>query len=190
MKITNTLYAKSCAEWRHWLENNHQNLNEVWLIFYKEHTGKPSISYDDALDEALCYGWIDSIIQKIDEEKYARKFTVRRNIRKWSDSNKRRVERLIKESRMTQLGLEKIDDLKSFDQGPFVNKKPTLQIPPEIENEIKVNLKAWKNYQNLTASKRRNYLGWVMNAKKEETFKRRLKEVISVLEQNKPLELK
>ena len=158
MKITNTLYAKSCAEWRHWLENNHQNLNEVWLIFYKEHTGKPSISYDDALDEALCYGWIDSIIQKIDEEKYARKFTVRRNIRKWSDSNKRRVERLIKESRMTQFGLEKIDDLKSFHHVTSENTKPTLQIPPEIENGIKANLKVSELFEKFPV------IGFILSA--------------------------
>jgi uncharacterized protein YdeI (YjbR/CyaY-like superfamily) len=114
MEITNSVYAKSSAEWRNWLEINHKIQNEVWLIFYKASTGIPSISYDDALDEALCFGWIDSLIQKIDEEKYARKFTLRKNTRKWSDLNKRRIEKLMQEGRMTQFGLAKIDNLHYF----------------------------------------------------------------------------
>jgi len=90
MKITKTLYVTTRDEWRSWLEKNHKSEKEIWLIYYKKHTGKPRIPYDDAVEEALCFGWIDSIIKRIDEKKYAQKFSPRKQNSVWSDLNKKR----------------------------------------------------------------------------------------------------
>jgi hypothetical protein len=109
MEITNTFTAADRASWRKWLEEHGVNESEVWLVYYKATTGKPCISYQDSLEEALCFGWVDSIIQKIDEEKYARKFTPRRAGSKWSELNKHLVARLVKEGRMTEAGMAKVD---------------------------------------------------------------------------------
>ncbi len=105
-------YSKTPAEWWEWLQNNYDRSTGVWLIFHKKDTGLPSIDYEDAVNEALCYGWIDSIIKKIDEEQYARKFTPRNYNSKWSASNKVRIEKLIHSGRMTEIGLVKIEAAK------------------------------------------------------------------------------
>src|SRR5512146_1433890 len=117
MKMNQTLVAQNRQEWRAWLEQHYQSESEVWLIFSKSHTGQACVSYDDSVEEALCFGWIDSIIQKIDEDTYARKYTPRTNTAKWSDLNKRRVAKLIREGRMTEAGLAKIaEDAYSFSE--------------------------------------------------------------------------
>src|SRR5213075_1383965 len=96
-----TLYVADRDAWRAWLEENHARENEVWLVYYKKQSGRPRIPYDDAVEEALCFGWVDSIVKKIDEEKFAQKFTPRRDWTKWSELNKRRLRKLIREGRMT-----------------------------------------------------------------------------------------
>ncbi|MGB2982026.1 MAG: hypothetical protein WBC77_12350, partial [Candidatus Zixiibacteriota bacterium] len=103
--MSKTLYVTNRDDWRAWLRKNHSSQKEVWLIYYKKHTGKPRIPYDDAVEEALCYGWIDSTIKRIDEEKYAQKFTPRSEKSNWSELNKRRAKKMIREGRMTQAGL-------------------------------------------------------------------------------------
>ncbi len=110
MKITKTLYVTTRDEWRSWLEENHKSEKEIWLIYYKKHTGKPRIPYDDAVEEALCFGWIDSIIKRIDEEKYTQKFSPRKQNSAWSDLNKKRVKKLIEEGKMTKAGYETVKE--------------------------------------------------------------------------------
>ncbi len=187
MKLSNTFYAKDLAEWHAWLEQNHASVKETWLIFYKVHTGQPCIDYEDSVQEALCYGWIDSLIQRIDDQTYARKFTPRTNTAKWSDSNQRRVAKLIREGRMTQAGLEKLGDMPV--DGAERQARPFV-IPPAIEAQIRANPAAWENFNRLAPSQRRLYIGWATSAKRAETVARRLKEVIEDLEQNKPLGMK
>src|SRR5262249_22114913 len=109
MEIRKTLYVTSREEWRAWLTKHYQSETEVWLIYYKKHTGQPRISYDHAVEEALCFGWVDSIVKTIDDEKFAQKFTPRRDWTKWSGLNQRRLRKLIREGRMTEAGLAKID---------------------------------------------------------------------------------
>ena len=96
-------------EWRAWLEEHHQSESEVWLIYYKGHTGKKSIRYEEAVEEALCFGWIDSKVKRIDEEKYMQRYTQRNELSNWSESNKKRVKKLIAKGLMTQAGLEKVE---------------------------------------------------------------------------------
>src|SRR5262244_2502021 len=103
------LYVTNREKWRAWLKKHFQSETEIWLIYYKKHTGRPRISYDHAVEEALCFGWVDSIVKKIDDETFAQKFTPRRDGAKWSALNKRRMLKLIREGRMTESGLAKID---------------------------------------------------------------------------------
>ena len=99
MEITETFYAKTRKEWRTWLEKNHDSKKEIWLIYYKKHTGKPNVPYDESVEEALCFGWIDGILKRIDDERYARRFTPRRKGSIWAPSNVERVANMIKEGK-------------------------------------------------------------------------------------------
>lgn len=109
MKMNKTLYVTNRDDWRAWLNKNHKTEKEVWLIYYKNHTGKPTIPYDVAVEEALCFGWIDSIVKRIDDERYMQKFTPRKTNSNWSELNKKRVKKMIKEGRMTEAGMAKIN---------------------------------------------------------------------------------
>lgn len=183
-----TLYVTTRDEWRAWLEKNCNTETEVWLIFYRKCTGEPNIGYDDAVEEALCFGWIDSIIKRIDDEKYVRKFTPRRKESDWSELNKERVRKLMQEGKMTKAGLAKIDE-RVFAEEKEV-KPAQFVIPPEIEKALAANEKAWEYFTNLALGYKRRYIGWVMDAKREETRKRRLDELITVLEKNEKLGMK
>ncbi len=192
MKITKTLYITTRAKWRKWLEKNHKSEKEIWLIYYKKHTGKPRIPYDDAVEEALCFGWIDSIIKRIDEEKYTQKFSPRKENSVWSDLNKKRVKKLIEEGKMTKAGFGNIkglalDDLKKEEKRSLKNE---IIIPSYIKNALKSNIQAWDNFNKLAFSYKRNYVGWIDSAKKEETRKSRLEEAIKLLEKDEKLEMK
>ena len=185
--MTTSLYVTTRNQWRTWLEKNHETTNEIWLIFYKKGSGKPTIPYNDAVEEALCFGWIDSIIKRIDSEKYVRKFTPRKKKSKWSDLNKKRVKKMIQEGKMTEAGLAKIDE-KVFIEEKVAPKE--FIIPPEIEEALQANEKAWKNFSTLAPGYKRVYIGWIIDARREETQKRRLKELITVLEKNEKLGMK
>ncbi len=187
MKISNTLYVATRQEWRAWLEQNYQAESEIWLVFYKAHTGRPSIPYEDSVEDALCFGWIDSIIQKIDEERYARKYTPRTNTARWSASNKRRVAKLLREGRMTAAGLAKIEDLSTFSEDAPESRPKELVIPAHIEEVLRQHPQAWENFCNMSPSNQRIYIGWITDAKRAETIDRRLQKAIERLEQNLPL---
>ncbi|KYK38649.1 MAG: hypothetical protein AYK18_06470 [Theionarchaea archaeon DG-70] len=183
-----TLYVTKRDEWRAWLEKNYATENEVWLLFYKKHTKKPTVPYGDAVEEALCFGWIDSIIKRIDNQKYARKFTPRKDKSKWSALNKKRVRKMIKKGKMTEAGLARIDENMLNEKEEMRGKE--FVIPSEIERKLKTNKKVWENFKNLAPGYKRQYMGWVMDAKREETRKRRLEELMKVLEKNEKLGMK
>ena len=104
-----TLYVKERQHWRAWLEKNHAvEKSGIWLVYYKQHTGKPTLGYSESVEEALCFGWVDSLVRKLDEEKFARKFTPRKDNSSWSESNRKRVEKLIAQKRMTEHGLARV----------------------------------------------------------------------------------
>jgi uncharacterized protein YdeI (YjbR/CyaY-like superfamily) len=191
MGETEELHMASRGNWRSWLEKNHDTKKGAWLIFYKKHTGKPNVTYDEAVEEALCFGWIDSIVKTIDSEKFARRFTPRKPDSKWSESNKKRAEKMITQGRMTKAGLELINQAKQRGQWSQ-NSLPQreISVPKYIEHPLGSNEKALINFIKLAPSYRRRYIGWVDSAKKEETRKRRLAEVIGVLERNEKLGIK
>jgi uncharacterized protein YdeI (YjbR/CyaY-like superfamily) len=188
--IRKTLYFTCREKWRAWLTKNHQTETEVWLIYYKKHSGRPRIRYDHAVEEALCFGWIDSIVKRIDDEKFMQKFTPRRDSTKWSAVNIRRLRKVIREGRMTDAGLAKIDLAILREEAQPKQGKGDVDIPPFVKQALLANAKVWENFRNLTPSRRRYYVDWIMEAKKEETRERRLREAVSLLEQNKKLGLK
>lgn len=191
MKIIEKLYVANRDDWRVWLEKNYDIKKRVWLIFYKKHTDTPSIPYDDAVEEALCFGWIDSIIKRIDDETFARKFTPRKDKSKWSELNKKRVRKMIKEAKMTEAGLAKIRAAKkSGEWFKTASPKSELVIPQYIKKALIKNQKALVNFNKLANSYRKQYIGWITSAKREETRKRRLAEALRSLEQNKKLSMK
>ncbi|MDH5462439.1 MAG: YdeI/OmpD-associated family protein [Candidatus Bathyarchaeota archaeon] len=191
MKLADELYVTDRDEWREWLRNNYEAKKEVWLIYYKKHTSRPSIPYDDSVEEALCFGWIDTIIKRIDDEKFVRKFTPRKAQSKWSEANKKRARRMIKEGKMTQAGLVKIREAKK--SGEWFKTPPVrtaLVIPPYMKEALAENKKAQENFNDLAKSYKRQFVGWINSAKREETRRRRLAEAIRLLEKNEKLGMK
>ena len=181
------LHFKDRDSWRTWLQKNHGAVKVVWLVFFKKHTGKPNITYDAAVEEALCFGWIDSLIKRLDNDRYARKFTPRTNPRKWSASNLKRVQELIASSRMTAVGLAKFSpDLEP--QTSVADR--SLSVPPFITDALAEHPSAQRFFDQLAPSARRDYIHWVSSAKREETRRRRLDEAISLLSEGRKLGMK
>lgn len=178
-----TLHVTNREDWRSWLAGHHATETEVWLVFAKQHTGKPRVSYDDAVEEALCYGWIDSIVRKMDDDHYAQKFTPRTDRTRWSAPNLERVRRLLAEGRMTEAGMAVLHPDPSY-QPP---ERPGAEPPPYLEEALKQHPAAWESFQRLAPSHRRNYVRWIMEAKREETRQRRLQEAVRMLEANEKL---
>lgn len=189
MKITRTTCAADRTEWRAWLEQHHASETEVWLIYYKKGCGIPSVTYLESLEEALCFGWIDSLIRKIDDEKYTRKFNPRRSGSNWSALNKHLVAKLVKEGRMTADGLATADFILPEADAPRP-KRPELPLPVWLKAGLMISPKSWENFNSLPPSHRREYIAWITNAKKEETRQRRIREAVDRLERNERLGMK
>jgi uncharacterized protein YdeI (YjbR/CyaY-like superfamily) len=182
---------RSRSQWRAWLEKNHAAEEELWLVFYKKHTGKAGLVYEDAVREALCFGWIDGILKRIDDEKHTIRFSPRRKKSIWSESNKKRVRELIKEGRMTEHGLAKIEEAKKngqWDNAAIQMLAP--DVPPELRKALARNKAARDFFDSLAPSYRKHLIYWVAMAKRDETRRRRVKEAVALLAENKKLGLK
>ena len=179
------LHVTSREEWHAWLTRHAQSEKEVWLTFYKKHTGRPRISYDDAIEEALCFGWIDSIVKRVNDETFALKFGPRRAGSRWSALNQQRLRKLIREGRMTEAGLATVDSAALGEEASTKSKERDPGLPRSIAQALKANEKAWTAFQSLTPSRRTAYIRLITDAKKDETRERRLREAISLLEQSK-----
>jgi uncharacterized protein YdeI (YjbR/CyaY-like superfamily) len=171
-----TFDARTRERWRRWLVTHHASESEVWLIFHKRHTGKPSVDYNDAVDEALCYGWIDSLIKRIDDDRYARKFTPRKAASNWSSINIKRYNELKAAKKLAAPGLA-----RSPEGRPVVDMAKPGVVPAYIEKAIKQNARAWKFFESLAPSYRRLYVTWIDTAKREETRQQRLRQAIDKL---------
>lgn len=179
------------SDWRKWLSRNHATMKVVWLVYFKKHTGNPGIPYEDSVEEALCFGWIDSLVKRVDDEKYIRKFSPRKTGSTWSETNKKRAEKMIAEGKMTEAGMVKVEEAKK--SGEWFRKTPSkkeLVVPPFIQEALNGNQKAKENFNRLAPTYKRHYIGWITSAKREETRVRRLEESLELLEQNKKLGLK
>ena len=177
---------KDRNEWRSWLEKNHDKESEIWLVFYKVKTNKKSIKYDEAVEEALCYGWIDSVVRRIDDEKHMQKYTPRKDRSNWSSRNKARVQKLIKDGFMTEYGLRKIGTAKqngSWNRLDSVDIK--IKAPEDLKNALKLNRAAKNKYEKLPPSRKKQFLWWIESAKRTETRTKRINETIRMLLENK-----
>ena len=188
VKVTNQLYITNRKEWRNWLEKYHATEKEIWLIYYKKHTGKPRIPYDHAVEEALCYGWIDSTVKRVDDKKFIQRFTPRLKKSIWSEVNKKRAQRMIKQEKMTAAGLEKINLAKKNgsweDSSLIYNPSRT---PPELKAALASSKKASEFYQNLAPTYKKQYNWWIVSAKREDTKIKRIKKAINLLANHKKL---
>jgi uncharacterized protein YdeI (YjbR/CyaY-like superfamily) len=187
MKITKSFTPSSLKDWRDWLAKNHDGEPEIWLVYLRVGRGKANIDYESSVEEALCFGWIDSIIQKIEEEKYARKFNPRRIESKWSETNKRRVVKVIREGRMTEAGMAKVTfDVSKVDSSKPKPKRPPVKMTEQIEQALKSRSGLWEAFQKISPSYQRNYILWLSDAKKPETFERRFKLLVDEVMAGKP----
>ena len=184
-KTLKTLDVQTLEQWRRWLTDHHDSESEVWIVFHKRHTGRPSIAYEDALDEALCFGWVDSLIKRLDDARYARKFTPRKPDSKWSAVNRKHYARLKASGRLKPPGLNRAPTDRSYDA-----PRPPSMIPGYIQKALQRSPTAWRNFESLAPSYRRNYIGWIDSAKRQETKMRRLQESIQLLAAGKRLGLK
>jgi uncharacterized protein YdeI (YjbR/CyaY-like superfamily) len=190
-EMTAMLQVSDRKNWRAWLEENHSTENEVWLIYFKKHTGKPGISYEEAVEEALCFGWIDSIVRKIDAERYCQKFSPRRENSNWSRLNKKRIEKLIENGRMTEFGLAKVEVARvngSWDKK--VVSEQSVEMPVELLDLLEKNKEAKDFFNDLRPSFQKQYIGWIASAKKCKTRQRRASEAVKLLEKKQKLGLR
>jgi uncharacterized protein YdeI (YjbR/CyaY-like superfamily) len=191
-KATETLYVKSRDEWRSWLEKNHQSEKEVWLLYYKKHTNKPRIGYDEAVEEALCFGWIDSVVRRIDEDSYCQRFTPRRSGSGWAPSNVIRVKHLIESGRMTEPGLALFNETIS-DPSLLLKPAPKAEsvLPPsDLVKALKENKRAYNHFMGFTPSYRSMTIRWITSAKRSETRERRVAEVVDMSSRGEKIGLK
>jgi uncharacterized protein YdeI (YjbR/CyaY-like superfamily) len=182
-----TLDVRSTAAWRRWLATHHATESEIWLVFHKAHTGKAAIPYEEAVDEALCFGWVDSLIKRLDDDRYARKFTPRKADSAWSPSNLRRYARLKAAGRLAAAGVKRPPTSRIATPGPLPD---VSKVPPDVVKALRAAPKAWTYFQSLAPSHRRRYLLWIVMAKQEETRQRRLREAVRLLLRGKELGLR
>jgi uncharacterized protein YdeI (YjbR/CyaY-like superfamily) len=183
MDIGNTLYVTERKDWRAWLAKHHKTETEVWLVYYRKETGQPRISYNDAVEEALCFGWIDSIVRTIDKERFAQRFSVRRKSSGLSQMNKERIRTLIHQKKMTKAGLAAVEHV--FD--PEKDNLDEFTIPPDILQPLKENEQAWENFQKLPEIYRRIRIAFIESRKRhgQEQFQTSLKYFIKMTAKNK-----
>ena len=183
MEIGKTLYVKDRKEWRAWLKHNHKKEKEIWFVFHKKASSKNSIPYGEALDEALCFGWIDSTVKKIDEDSRAQRFTPRKKSSQISEMNKERVRKLIKSRRMTRSGLDAIS--KFFN--PKKDSKIKFVIAKDIAEALREDLEVWKNFNSFSESYRRVRISYIEDVRDfdKEMFRKRLAYLIKMTKKNK-----
>ena len=183
MKEAKTIYVKNRREWRSWLQKNHKSSPGVWLIYYKKHTGKPTIPYTDAVEEAICFGWIDGQIKTMDENRYKQRYTPRTSKSRWSEINIERAKKIIKQGKMSRYGLEIFrTGTKTRETVP---SSKNFSIPNYFKKALSANKKARNNFKNFSPSAKLAYVYWVNTAKTEATRQKRIKETVRRLTKNK-----
>ncbi len=182
MDVGKTLYAKERSGWRAWLEKHHATALEIWLIYYKTGSGRPRIPYNDAVEEALCFGWIDSIVKPIDEKRYAQRFSPRRPKSVLSAMNAERVRRLIAAGRMTPAGLAALRQ----QLGDGAKQARPLKVPADIVAALRTDASAWKNFRAFPDSYKRIRVGWIdASRRRPEVFARRLRYFVQMTAANR-----
>ena len=177
------VYLKTRAEWRKWLEDNYNKSQGIWFTYYKKPSGKPSVLYNDAVEEALCFGWIDGKIKRINEDYYIQWFTPRRRGSRWSALNISRAKKLIEQNLMQPAGLK---EYELAIKNPAVQDRPENNpvLPDDLLNGLKENDVAYTNFMKFPPSTCKLYILWVNDAKKTDTRLRRIKKVVERSEKN------
>lgn len=184
MKEKELLYFKNSQEWREWLHENHSTSTGVELVFYKVESAKQSMRWEEAVQVALCYGWIDSTVRKLDEDSRKQVFSPRKDKSVWSKVNKNYIEKLIADNLMHKSGLAKIEIAKQNGSWTALDAVENHEIPEDLQLAFNKNQIAFNNYQNFSATYRKSYLYWLNQAKREETRKARIREIIKLCEAN------
>lgn len=175
MELGKLLYVKDAGEWRKWLFKNHKREKEIWLVFWKKSSGRERVSYNDAVDEALCFGWIDSTVKSVGKDSFAQRFTPRRPKSLVSELNKERIRRLIKFGKMMDEGLSALG-----------NWDVKFEIPEDILKELKKDKETWKNFKNFPDSYKSIRIAFIDGARKRpEEFERRLNNFLKMTKMGK-----
>ena len=180
----NTFHAKSRSEWRQWLQNNHTSQKSVWLIIYHKDNKTRSVDYEEAVEEALCFGWIDSKPNKRDDESYFLFFAKRKPGSNWSKVNRERAEKMISEGLMTEVGQAMIDLAKRSGTWTALEEVQDSVIPDDLQRMFNSNRLAFNNFQSFPPSSKRIILEWIFSAKRQETRRKRIEETVSLAEKN------
>ncbi len=183
-KEIETFHPSSRQEWREWLQANHDKKHSVWLIYYKKKSNIPTIVYTDAVDEALCFGWIDSKSKPLDDERYMQFFSRRKEKSVWSKINKEKIDRLTEQGLMTKAGFAIIEKAKQNGSWTILDDAEALIIPDDLEDEFRKRPNAKGYYLSLSRSDKRNILQWLVLAKRSETREKRINEIVELADQN------
>lgn len=176
---------RSREHWRKWLGKHHASSPGLWLVFYKAHTGKKNIAYEDMVREALCFGWIDSLVKRLDDDRYLLKLTPRKPTSRWSNPNRKRWAELKAEGLLAAAGLAAAPTANTYAPRPTIP-----ELPAYIAKAFKANAKAWNFFQQLAPTYRRDFVVWIHMAKRPETREKRLGESLALLAAGKKLGLK
>jgi uncharacterized protein YdeI (YjbR/CyaY-like superfamily) len=182
-----TLDVRTRAAWREWLKTHHRTSSGIWLVFHKQHTGTPCLDYVYSIEEALCFGWVDSLVRRLDDDRFARKFTPRKPGSAWSLINRRRYASLKKRGLLQAAGRANAPGAKVAAPPP---RRAWTTVPKYMEQALKADGAAWRNFKELAPGYRRRYVGWVDSAKREGTKQRRLREAVALLAKGRKLGLK
>ena len=180
-----TFQANSRSEWREWLAEHHATSTGIWLISFKKASGKPGVSYPEAVEEALCFGWIDSRPNALDDERYMQYFSPRKPRSPWSRVNKERIERLIAEGLMAEPGLAKIEAAKADGSWAAYDAIEDMVIPDDLEQALLANLLAHELFYAFSASTKKQLLWWVASARRSETRAKRIAQLVDAAGQNR-----
>jgi uncharacterized protein YdeI (YjbR/CyaY-like superfamily) len=180
-----TYYARNRKAWRAWLQKHHATSPGIWLIYYKKESGKSRVAYADAVEEALCFGWIDSTMRPLDEERFMQRFTPRKPKSVWSALNKSRVEKMISQGLMTPAGMAKIALAKQNGSWTSIDQVESLEIPPDLKKAFNKNKSAYKNFNNFSRSYRKQVLYRINSARLPATRVKRIEEMVALLAQGK-----
>lgn len=180
MSIENSdhITPTSSQEWRDWLHANHQREESIWVVFYKVSSDVPSLTWSEAVDEALCYGWIDSTKKTIDKESYKQYFSKRKPKSNWSKINKDKIEQLTAEGRMAEAGLQSVAIAKQNGSWTILDEIEALIVPQDLEAALNTKPVAKEYFEGLSKSVKKMYLHWVMSAKRPETRQKRITEIV------------
>ena len=178
MKNIEEYCLKSRKDWRDWLEQNHKKTNAIWLIFHRKNTPDFNLSWSESVDEALCFGWIDSTKKTIDDKRYKQYFCKRKEKSNWSKVNKKKVKTLIEQGLMMEAGYKSIDIAKENGSWTFLDSIEKLTIPDDLDKELAKHSQSSEYFNSLSKSIRKGMLYWVASAKRPETRKRRIKEIV------------